>query len=103
MTTVFDRARAVLHRDPNVSIPATYRQDGRGAGTPVRIIRDVASDRITSFDRALRISGGKQISVLAADCNPQEGDTWTLDDGTILTAQDAERTAEGSSYLVTVA
>lgn len=100
--TVFTAAAAVLHADVNLSVPATYRQAGQGAGVTVRIIRNQASDLATPFGRQVRVTEGHTISVLAAVCTPARGDTWTLEDGTILTATDVDRSEEGASYTVTI-
>ena len=100
--TVFDTADATLHADPNLSVPADWRQGGRGPGVAVRIIRTVASGVATPFGRQVRVTEGAEISVLSADCTPARNDTWTLADGTILTALDAARSAEGTSWTVTV-
>jgi hypothetical protein len=98
----FDLAAGALHRDLNIAIPATYRQAGRGAGVAVRIIRSEGSDLATPFGRQVRVTEGASISVLAADCTPAKGDTWTLADGTILTAVDTARSDTGTSHTVTV-
>lgn len=102
MTTVFDTAAEVLHADPNMSVSAVYMQGGRGAGMTVRIIRSRGGGVAQAFGRELRVTEEPSISVLAADCTPEKGDTWVLEDGTILTAVDAERSVEGASWTVTV-
>jgi len=98
----FDLAAAVLHADANLSVPASWRRGGRGAVAAVRIIRTLGGDVATPFGRAVRVTEGHTISVLDVDGQPSRGDTWTLDDGTILTAIDPVRDAEGSTWTVTV-
>lgn len=100
--TAFAAAEAVLHADRNLSIPATYRQAGRGAGVAVRIIRSAGGGLAQAFGRDLRVTQDASISVLASDCAPAKGDVWELADGTLLTATDVERSVEGGSYTVTV-
>jgi len=100
--TAFDRMDQIIHADPNIGLSATYRQAGRGEGVAVRIIRSESGDLATPFGRQVRVTEGASISVLAADCTPAKGDTWTLADGTILTAVDASKSETGTSHTVTV-
>lgn len=100
--SVFAAAETVIHRDPNLSIAATYRAGGHGPGLPVRIVRSAASGIVSAMGRSMRVTEDGSISVLASDGRPERGDTWELDDGTILTATDTERSAEGASWTVTV-
>ena len=100
--TAFDRMDRIIHADPNIGLSATYRQAGRGEGVAVRIIRSEGSDLATPFGRQVRVTEGASISVLAADCTPAKGDTWTLADGTILTAVDTAKSETGTSHTVTV-
>lgn len=100
--TAFDRMAAVLFADRNLTITATWRRSGQGNGVSVRIMRTQESGLATPFGRQIRVIEGHSISVLAADGRPAKGDTWTLDDGTILTAIDIEANSKLTSYNVTV-
>lgn len=100
--TVFDDAEAVIHADPNLSIPVTYRPGGHGPGALIRVVRSAPSGIVSPMGRSLRVTEDGSISMLASDGRPERGDTWELTDGTILTATDVERSVEGGSWTVTV-
>lgn len=95
----FADAATVLHADPNLSEPATYRKLGQWPGQAIRIIRSQPDETHVTFGRTVR-TGTDVVTVLVADVDAAEHDTFELGDGTILTALDAALDAEGVSWTV---
>ncbi len=102
MSTVFEIAMGRLMADPNIGVDADYRAGGQGPATAVRIVRNMGSAENIQAAFRTRATNDRTIDVLAADCSPAKGDTWTLADGTILTALDADRNESGTIWTVTV-
>ncbi|MEM1345898.1 MAG: hypothetical protein AAGI34_15140, partial [Pseudomonadota bacterium] len=101
--TAFDRALAVLHTDPNLSLPATYTPANGDPPFPVRLVLRREEEPL-SFGAARILSSTEpakfevRVGEIAA---PAEGDVIELGDGTRYVVQGAPvRDAEGLLWLL---
>jgi hypothetical protein len=64
--TAFAAALDALFADPNLSVAATWRPGGTGAGAPVRVVRP-SPDRITSFGESRYVTDAVHLEIRVAD------------------------------------
>ncbi len=76
--TAFDAATALMFRDPNISVAASYLPLGVGPGTALRVIRK-APDLMESFGDSRIVSKTTMIDVRVADvATPKSGDVFQI-------------------------
>lgn len=78
--TAFDDAASVLYADPQMSVSAVYRAQGRGAPQDVRVIAGVPDDIQQVFGQSVRVAT-VTVSVRVADvADVRAGDTFDIGD-----------------------
>ncbi|KFI24355.1 head-tail joining protein [Paenirhodobacter enshiensis] len=84
MENAFAFSVAMIFRDPNMSRAALYRPGGEGDGATVRVILN-APDAVANFGNGAFVVDATALSVQVAEvASPKSGDTFELDDGTVL-------------------
>ena len=76
--TAFSRAAAVLHRDRNLSVPATYTPAGGGAPVQLRVVLGQPTDVVAGLGGGAATAGQAYASILQADVPERPGRNATL-------------------------